>query len=215
MNATFARRLGAALIFAGAAFHASSAMALAPADTTEVAKAEAYFDQVSTLKARFIQVAQDGDTVQGTFYLARPGRLRLEYGPPSSILVVAEDGTLVYYDAKLAQVTYVDLDSTMAGVLVREHVKLDGEDLKVTSVAHRPGVVEITVIKRSDPRNGQITLVFTEMPFQLRQWRVVDQQGQATMVTLYDAQIGIPLDDALFQFHDPRPTPGPAKPRKT
>jgi outer membrane lipoprotein-sorting protein len=211
MDSTFARRLGAALILVGAAFAVSPAMALSPADAAVVAKADNYFDQVSTLKAHFVQIALSGDAAQGTFYLARPGRLRLDYEAPSSILVVAEGGTLVYYDKKLAQVSYVDLDSTMAGVLVRAHVKLDGDDLKVTAIGHRPGTVEITVTKRSDPRDGQITLIFTETPFQLRQWRVVDQQGQVTTVTLYDAQIGVPLDDALFQFHDPRPAPGPAR----
>ncbi len=183
------------------------ALALSPGDANIVAQADAYLDQVATLKAHFLQVAQDGSTAEGTLYLSRPGRMRLDYDPPTPILVVASGGTLVYYDAKLGQVSYVDLDSTLAGVLVQPQVHLDQGALKVESVVRQPGVVYITVDKRDDPRSGRITLVFSESPLQLRQWKVVDAQGQTTTVSLYDAETGIRLADDLFEFHDPRSQP--------
>ena len=208
MNHRIAFAAAAALLLTAAA---RPAFALTAVDQAAVDQAEQYFDQVHTLKAHFVQEAANGAETQGTLYLDRPGKLRLEYAPPSPILVVAQGGTLVYYDKQLQQVTYVDLDSTMAGVLVRSEVKLDQGDLEVTKVGHQPGNVMVTVTKRQDPHGGRITLVFTEKPFQLRQWQVVDQQGQITNVTLYDAQSGLPLDDALFTFKDPRPVPGAAR----
>ena len=184
---------------------------LSPSAKATVEQADHYFDQVHTLKARFVQEAANGAETEGMLYLDRPGKLRLEYAPPTPILVVAQGGTLVYYDSKLGQVSYVDLDSTLAGVLVRPEVHLDGGDLKVTGVGSQPGTATITVTKREDSSQGRITLVFTEKPFQLRQWQVVDQQGQVTTVTLYDQQSGLALDDALFTFHDPRTVPGAAR----
>jgi chaperone LolA len=190
---------------------ATPALALSPDDQALVERANQYFNQVHTLKAQFVQEAADGSEAKGTIYLDRPGKLRLEYAPPSPILIVAQGGTLTYYDSKLGQVSYVDLDATMAGVLVRPEVKLDEGDLKVTTVAHNAGNDTITVTKRDHPSQGRITLVFTDKPFELRQWQVVDQQGQTTNVTLYDAQAGVPLDAALFTFRDPRPVPGAAR----
>jgi len=73
---------------------------------------------------------------------------------------------------------------------------------------HQPGTVRITVTRRKDASQGKITLVFTEKPFELRQWQVTDAQGAVTNVTLYDAQSGIQLDNDLFVFHDPRPYSG-------
>jgi len=206
-RALLAFALAAAIVTAGVA----PAYALSAADESVVKQAEAYFDQIHTLKARFVQESANGAESEGTLYLDRPGKLRLEYAPPTPILVVGSGGTLVYYDSKLGQVSYVDLDSTMAGVLVRPEVRLDQDDLEVTKVGHQPGTVSITVTKRKEPSQGKITLLFTEKPFELRQWQVVDQQGQITNVTLYDAQAGLPLDDALFTFHDPRPAPGAAR----
>jgi outer membrane lipoprotein-sorting protein len=183
--------------------------AVTPNDRPEIGKAEEYLNNVRTLKARFLQIGPDGSTAEGTVYLSRPGRMRLEYDPPSPILVVADGGWLIYYDSKLGQVSYLGLDSTPAGILVKPDVKLDGEDLKVTGISHKPGVMNLTVIRRKDPGEGQITMVFSEAPFQLRQWQVVDAQGQATTVSLYDAQTGMALDRELFHFVDPRNGVGP------
>ncbi len=182
--------------------------ALTDADQQAVKQADDYLDQVHTLKAHFVQDANNGAESEGTVYLDRPGKLRLEYDPPSPILMVADGDNLVYYDKKLQEVTYVDLDSTMAGVLVRPHVQLNGTDLEVLGVVRQPDTLRITVTKRKDPSQGRITLVFTEKPFALRQWQVVDAQGAITTVTLYNEESGIPLDKELFVFHDPRPAPG-------
>jgi len=200
----------AIFVFLLLALGAAPARALSPADQEVVAQAETYFDQVHTLKAHFLQEAGNGAETEGTLYIDRPGKLRLEYQPPSPILVVTDGDSLVYYDKSLQQVSYIDLDSTMAGVLVREHVKLDGDDLKVVAVGHRPGTDIVTVTRRKDPSQGRIALMFSEKPFELRQWQVTDQQGQVTAVTLYDTQSGLALDPSLFVFHDPRPmTVGP------
>jgi outer membrane lipoprotein-sorting protein len=197
--------VGLALVLALAGLPAGATVP-PPGDAAEISRAEAYLNAVTTLKARFMQVAPSGDVAEGTAYISRPGRMRLDYDPPSPILVVADGKVLYYFDKKLQQTSYFDLDSTPAGVLIKPEVKLDGEDLKVTKVAHQPGVVDITVARRSDPGQGRITLVFTESPFQLRQWQVVDPQGQTTTVSLFDAQTGLAFNKDLFVFSDPRAT---------
>jgi outer membrane lipoprotein-sorting protein len=178
--------------------------ALSGADHADIARAETYLNAVTTLKARFIQVAPDGSNVEGTVYLSRPGRMRLEYDPPSPILIIANHSWLIYHDKQLLQTSYVGIDSTPAGVLVKPQVQLDADGLAVTRVAHQPGMLDITVINKNDPAQGRITLIFTEAPFQLRQWQVVDGQGQLTTVSLFDAHAAVTLDDGLFEFHDPR-----------
>ena len=197
------RTLAAVVLLLALAGPAAAAVP-ASSDKAEIAKAEDYLNGVSTLRAHFLQVSPDGNTAEGTVYLSRPGHLRLEYDPPSPVLVIADGTFLIYYDKQLKQVSYVGLDSTPAGILVRPQVRLDGDDLKVTQVAHQPGVLDVTVIRKSDPGQGRITLVFTEQPFQLRQWQVTDPQGQVTTVSLFDAHSGIALNKDLFVFDDPR-----------
>ena len=67
---------------------------LSPQDRADVERAETYLNQITTLKARFLQLAPHGGQAEGTAYFSRPGRMRLQYDPPSPMLVVA-DGTFL------------------------------------------------------------------------------------------------------------------------
>ncbi|OIR08074.1 outer-membrane lipoprotein carrier protein precursor [mine drainage metagenome] len=201
------RRAGlAALLGAGLL---TPAWALGAGDKAELAKAEAYLNAIHTMRAHFVQINPSGDSLDGAFSLWRPGRLRLDYNPPSPVQVIADGDSLIYYDKQLKQVSYLDLDSSIAGVLVRDKVNLDGPDLKLMGISHSPDLLKITVTQRNDPSQGQITLIFTEHPFALRQWKVIDAQGQETMVSLYDPEVGVALDKSLFTFVNPAMGKGP------
>ncbi len=68
------------------------------------------------------------------------------------------------------------------------------------------GVLRVTLTRVDSSSEGSMTLVFTEEPFALRQWVVVDPQGLATRVTLFDIERGVELDPSLFAA--PAPFPG-------
>lgn len=178
--------------------------ALSAQDRADVARAEAYLNQVTTLKARFLQLAPNGGQAEGTAYFSRPGRMRLQYDPPSPMLVVADGTFLIVHDKELGEPSYIPLNSTPAGILVRENVQLDGKDVTVTRVTRSPGVLNVSLVESEDPGQGELTLVFSERPFALRQWRVVDAQGGTTVVSLYEAQTGLALEPKLFEFKDPK-----------
>src|SRR5690606_13900528 len=59
-----------------------------------VERANAYFTGLGTLVADFTQVGGDGRRMVGTLYLQRPGKIRFEYDPPSTLEVIS-DGTSV------------------------------------------------------------------------------------------------------------------------
>ncbi|WP_043745712.1 LolA family protein [Paramagnetospirillum magneticum] len=173
-------------------------------DKADIARAEEYLNGVTTLKARFLQVSPNGASVEGDAYLSRPGKLRLQYDPPSPLLVVADGSFLIVHDSQLGEPSYIPLGSTPAGILVRPGVKLDGADVAVTRVVRLPGVVRISVVEAEDPAAGEITLVFSDKPFALRQWQVKDAQHQVTTVSLYQSQSGLSLDSKLFEFKNPK-----------
>lgn len=64
------------------------------------------------------------------------------------------------------------------------------------------------MVRRNEPGQGNITLVFTNHPFELRQWRVLDAQGQVTQVSLQSPEAGVTFEDSLFYFKDPNQTEG-------
>lgn len=193
------------LLFILAAFAAmpTNAAELSAADKADVARAEAYLNRITSVRARFLQESSRGGTATGTFYLQRPGRLRIDYAPPAKIQIYASQGLLVYFDTELQDSTHVPLSATPAGLLVRENVRLSG-DVTVTGVDRGPQTLRIELVQTKEPDAGRVSLVFSDQPLELRQWQVVDAQGVTTTVSLLDAQFGVSIDPKVFVFQDPR-----------
>lgn len=169
-----------------------------------VGRIEAYFNGVRTMRARFLQAASTGQTAEGSVVLQRPGRMRIEYDPPVPVLIVADGTWLIYHDRGLNQISYLPLGSTPAGILVEDRIDLDGGGLTITDFSRAAGIIRITVVRTASPAEGSLTLVFSEGPVELQQWRVVDAQGVATTVSLSEIETGVKLDPDLFRFVDPR-----------
>lgn len=177
---------------------------LSPHQAELVAKAETTINAMSTMRARFLQVGPQGDISEGKIYLSRPGKLRVVYDPPTPVLVVANGSYFTFVDTKLQQFSYLDIDNTPAGLLLKTGVKFTGGEVAITHIAEPPGAAEITLVSKKDPAVGSLTLVFTTQPFALAQWRVTDAQGLTTAVTLQDIELGVALNRELFATPQPR-----------
>jgi outer membrane lipoprotein-sorting protein len=171
-------------------------------DRVFIARIEAYLNAISTMRASFLQIASTGELARGTFYLRRPGRLRIEYAPPSPVLIVADGHRLTYYDKELETANVAPIDDTLAGFLARERISFDG-DVTITAFARDRGTARITVARRAEPEGGSLTLVFDDSPIRLRQWDVTDPQGVRTRVALEAPEFGTALADSLFEVSEP------------
>lgn len=191
-----------ALLTALLVLFTTTAHAQQMAIANDVGRAEAYFQNLKTAKARFVQTNPDGTQVKGTFYLSRPGKLRFEYDPPVKDFVVADGLFIYFYDAQLGQQTNAPISQTLADFLLRKNLKLSG-DLKVTTIKRDGGLLQMTVVQAAEPNAGALTLGFTEAPFELKKWRVRDATGNLTEVELFDTQPNVSLPSKLFAYHDP------------
>jgi outer membrane lipoprotein-sorting protein len=173
---------------------------LSEQDRSDIGRIEAYLNGLRTATATFLQVADSGGIARGKFYLSRPGKMRFEYEPPTPILMVSTGaGSLVYYDSLLKQTSYLPVDSTPLGLLLRDNLKFGGE-VTITQVERGPGTIRLTLIQTKEPDQGALILTFSERPLALKQWTVVDAQRKSTTVTLMELQSDVRLDPKLFQF---------------
>lgn len=170
---------------------------LSSRDKTDIARIEKYLNKLVTLKSRFLQASSTGNYSEGTFYLSRPGKMRIEYDPPAQFLIVADGTWLIYLDKELDQVTHVPLGMTPAGILVQENLSLISNELMVTRIERGPNVIGLTIVRKDDD-SGQMTMIFGDKPLTLKKWIVVDQQGVKTSVSLLSTQRGISFDPKLF-----------------
>ena len=177
---------------------------LSAQDKADISRVEDLLNGIQTLQARFTQLSDNGGTAEGVFYLQRPGRLRFEYDPPTPLLIVGTGKTIVFYDSRLGQVTYVPIKSTPLGFLVDETISFSG-DTEVVRVDREPGALAITLADKKGRRDGTITLIFSDSPLRLRMWRVTDAQGKVTTIALSGMRTNLTLDAELFRFVNPDP----------
>jgi outer membrane lipoprotein-sorting protein len=182
---------------------AAPAAAQAPARAALVARVEAYLNSLTTLRARFLQVADGGASAEGTALIWRPGRMRFDYDPPEPTLIVAWEGQVMHFDRDLNSPSIVPASQTPLAVLLQPRIALSG-DVTVGEVERAGGFLRLTLRRTGAEADGSLTLVLEETPMALRQWQVVDAQRLRTTVTLSQVETGVRLDPNLFAFNDPR-----------
>lgn len=197
--------LSIAAVFIVAAFalpkvaDAKDAIGLDAKQTKQVKDLEIYLNAISTMRARFLQITSEGQFGQGVFSMARPGKMRIEYDPPSPILLVSDGLWVMYKDKELDQRSFTLLSMVPASIFIGEKVDFFGEDLMISDYVEDKKVIRITLQRNDDPAEGALTLVFATKPLTLKQWTVLDAQGISTTVSLLGPEFGVSLDDKLFK----------------
>ncbi len=195
--ASFAGTLAAPFILRAARADNAQQAALSETDKVDVARIEGYLNGLSSVKASFQQYTNSEGLAFGRIYLRRPGRLRVEYDPPSEIVLVADGTLLSYYDSELNHIEQVPLKLSPMWFLLRQNVKLGG-DVTVTQFKRASGNIMIGLVQSDEPDAGSVQLEFGDKPLELRQWTITDPAGTEVRVGLYDAEFGVPLANELF-----------------
>jgi len=167
-------------------------------DQADIARIQDYLNGITTMQARFQQYSAKGGIAFGTIYLKRPGFIRIEYEPPSPMLIVSDSVSLHYYDPDLDQINRVPVSSSPIWFLLKENVHLGG-DVTVTEFQRAPNAFAITIRQTDDEDEGAVMLELGDRPLELRQWTVMDAKNQEVRVGLFNAQFGMDLDQQLFR----------------
>lgn len=176
-----------------------TATAAAP-DAQKIKQIENYLNNVKTIKADFVQTASNGSTAEGSLYVEKPNKIRMEYKEPTNVLIVGNGDYIVYNDKDLDQVTNIDYEDIPASLILANNIKIDGKQIKVSNYYEDAGSTVVTLRYPDKQEIAPITLTFTNNPFALRQWSIVDPQSVEVIVSLYNAETDTPLDQELFKF---------------
>ncbi|MEC7360840.1 MAG: outer membrane lipoprotein carrier protein LolA, partial [Pseudomonadota bacterium] len=148
-----------------------------------VSRAEAWFDDISTMKADFIQVASDGTTATGELHLRRPHRMKIIYDLDEPLILLTTPAWLHVDRPKEKTVTSYPINETPLSLILREDVELRSSDFTTRHVV-RDGITQITLIRETGRAAGELILEFTDTPFELRRWTIRDAAHVTTTVTL-------------------------------
>jgi len=205
-----------ALVAVFGVFTASAALAAPPSSTsaptrtaaaldasqrTALEKINAYFNSVTSLQGKFVQVGPDGKKTEGQFFMLKPGKIRFEYDPPSPIELISDGDAVAVRDRNLATQDIYPLSQTPLRFLLSD--KLDllkdanvvgvyGDELFMTVVIEEKTIVAGT---------HRLMIMFGAKDYQLKQWTVTDPQGYDTTVAVSNLDTSKKPDPKLFKIN--------------
>jgi len=170
------------------------------AEKLSLSKISTYLNGLGTAQAEFTQINDDGSIATGQLFIRRPGAIRFEYNPPEESLVMAGQGRVAVFDAKSNQPPQMfPLKRTPLNLILAKRVDLTRAKMVVGHGAEGPATI-VTAQDPEHPEYGQIKMVFTGNPVELRQWVVIDGTGQNTTVILGQLTTGMSLSQRLFNI---------------
>ncbi|MBI1275647.1 hypothetical protein GC177_06720 [bacterium] len=182
------------MLLLAAPAQAQEAFPAKPADIEAVNK---YINNIHSLVADFTQVAPDGSIGYGKFFLKRPGRFRWQYEPPIPLLIIGNNNNMIYHDLELDQVSNVPTRDNLASILAKPQLDI-AKDVKLAKAERRANTLRLTIQDKTTPKDGSLTLIFTQNPVSLSQLEVLDATGNLTRLSLSNLVYGSDLSDKLF-----------------
>ena len=174
-----------------------------PAAADEVTRAERWFNQIKSIKADFVQVASDGTSAEGSLLFRRPSQMKITYhnedGGTGLQLITSRVWLHVARPDEKTLTSYPLSETPLSLILAAKvSLRLDGYETRIKPSS--AGVLQILVAKEEGEGAGQLTLEFSEKPFQFRRWIVLDAAGIQTSVTLYNLAFDTPIPNAAFRL---------------
>tara|TARA_A100001037_G_scaffold143766_1_gene130122 strand:- start:6738 stop:7385 length:648 start_codon:yes stop_codon:yes gene_type:complete len=164
--------------------------------------AEKYLDSIRSLQASFVQSSTTGAVAEGTLFIDRPGKLRIQYKKPATLQVYANDTWLYYIDYDLREISQIPVEKTPASFLLRNKFRFSRE-LDILNTAKSHGTLRIKIAMRDRAGGGSMTLIFSENIDAFLGWVVEDTQGIKTKISLVNPKTNLPIPKNLFIFSIP------------
>ena len=173
---------------------------------TPLGQVSAHLRAVNTMTANFAQTDRRGRTLSGKVLLKRPGKIRFEYQPGVSMLVVADGRKLNMVDYEVKRVESWPIANSPLSVLLDANQNLS----RFASVVQNDR--QVLMVRARDPRRpefGTISIAFAKIAsapagLMLQGWTVIDAQNNRTIVKLSNQRFNVPVADSAFAWTDPR-----------
>lgn len=156
-----------------------------------------FFENLVTLEANFIQVSPSGDISDGKIYLDLPGKLRIDYENPNNLLITSQGFWIVIQDRESKTTNNIPLDSTPFSLLLKNKFNLKNEKFKIEYVISS-GIITLKIKSKKNDKQGGLVLEFSEKPFNLKKWIILDTFGESTTVLIQNAKYNEKLSHLLF-----------------
>jgi outer membrane lipoprotein-sorting protein len=164
----------------------------------DLEKIENYLNSIKNLSANFIQESKNQKSLEGKFFLSRPGKMRIEYIEQPKILIIVNGSVLSYFDIELDEISHFSTNTTPASFLTRENISFSAMDVEITNFIKNKDQVKVSVMKKNRKEAGEFTLIFDTDPLKFVKMEVKNDLDEKTVVNLIDVTFPEKISNDLF-----------------
>lgn len=185
----------------GSLFSPRTTVTLDKEQRAQLEKINSYFNSITYLSGKFVQVGPDGSKTEGDFYMSKPGKVRFEYNEPSPIELISDGSAVAVRDRKLATQDIYPLSQTPLRFLLSDKLDLM-KDTNVVNVYSDDLFMTVVIEEKSVlVGTNRLMIMFGTKDHQLKQWTVTDPQGYDTTVAVSDLDSSKKPDPRLFKIN--------------
>ncbi|HEY9012376.1 MAG TPA: outer-membrane lipoprotein carrier protein LolA [Devosia sp.] len=197
------RRTLLALVAAASLASTLPSMAQEPRQLTQeeidlINQISAHNTAIKTMVGRFLQIDTQGQKIEGTFFLERPGKVLFRYNPPSYEQIVSVGRGFYVVDRKEKTQYAYPQDK----VPLREFLSDDIDLMRsnIVAIAQSDDYLSLTLQDDTPAGIVQVELVFDKESFDLKQWVLTEPSGGQLTFSLYDVEKGVEIPRSFFSI---------------
>ena len=159
----------------------------------------AHNSAITTMAGRFLQIDTQGNRIEGTFYLQRPGKIRFRYDPPSREEIMSIGQGFYVIDRKEKTQYAYPQDKVPLRQFLDE--KIDLVNAGLVAISQSTNYLELTLQDETPAGTVRVALVFDKDSQDLVQWVLTSPDGSQLTFSLYDVQKGVDLPNSTFYLN--------------
>ena len=179
---------------------AQEARQLTPEEVTLIEEINAHNSGIRTMVGRFLQIDTQGQRIEGTFFLERPGKILFRYNPPSNEQIISVGRGFYVVDRKEKTQYAYPQDKVPLRQFLDAEINLFNAN--IVAVDHSADYFTITLQDDTPAGIVRVSLVFDKESKGLRQWTLVEPSGAELTFSLYDVEMGVEIPRSFF-YIDP------------
>jgi outer membrane lipoprotein-sorting protein len=179
---------------------AAEPRALTEAERQLIEEINAHNSAIKTMVGRFLQIDTQGQRIEGTFFLERPGKILFRYNPPSYEQIVSVGRGFYVVDRKeQTQYAYPQDKVPLRQFLDSE---IDLFKANIVAVSQSDDYFSLTLQDDTPAGVVRVALLFDIESKELKQWVLTEPSGAELTFSLYDVDKDVEIPRSYF-YIDP------------
>lgn len=158
----------------------------------------AHNSEIRTMVGRFLQIDTQGQKIEGTFFLERPGKVLFRYNPPSYEQIISIGRGFYVVDRKERTQYAYPQDKVPLREFLSDQIDLMRSN--IVAIAHSNDYLTLTLQDDTPAGIVMVDLVFDKESLELRQWVLTEPSGAQLTFSLFDVEKGVEIPRTFFSI---------------